>query len=212
MTPRSVHKDKLHGLYVITDENLISEDNFENAIESALRGGARIIQYRDKSGNLEKRHKQARALHALCQKYQATSIINDDIELAKAVNADGVHLGKNDADLSSARQTLGNDAIIGVSCYNDISLALHAEENQADYIAFGAIFSSSTKPDAVVAGLGIIAKARQQLNLPICTIGGITEKNIQQVIQRGATMTAVISSVFSAKDIKQTTINLNQYF
>lgn len=206
------HKDQLKGLYAITDENLIPEKYFSQIIESVLRGGANIIQYRDKSGNREKCLQQATTLRSLCQQYQSLCIINDDIELAKAVNADGVHLGKDDSSIIEARQSLGDKAIIGISCYNDLSLAIEAEKNSADYVAFGAIFSSPTKPNAIVAGLDIISQAKRQLSIPVCTIGGITEKNIQQVVQHGADMSAVISSLFSANDIKKSAIILSKHF
>lgn len=212
MTSTQAAANRLKGLYAITDDQLINRQQFSQAIESALQGGAKIIQYRDKSNDQQKRFQQATILRTLCQQYQATSIINDDIELAKAVAADGVHLGKNDASLTRARQLLGDKAIIGVSCYNELRLALEAEKNRANYVAFGAIFSSSTKPNAVVAGLDIIAAAKQQLSIPVCTIGGITDKNIPQVVKQGADMAAVISSLFSAHDIKHTAQNLSQYF
>ncbi len=123
-----------------------------------------------------------------------------------------MHLGKDDFSLTIARQVLGENAIIGVSCYNDLNLAREAENNNADYVAFGAIFSSATKPEANVAGLDIITKAKQQLSIPVCTIGGITQENIQQVIQQGADMAAVISGIFSADNIKQSTTTLSQFF
>ncbi len=211
------HKDKLKGLYAITDENLISEKNFESVVEAALQGGARLIQYRDKSDNVQKRLLQAGTLRSLCEQYQAVCLINDDIELAKAVDAHGVHLGKDDVSINRARQRLGENAIIGVSCYNDLKLAITAEKNTADYVAFGAIFSSPTKPDAVVAGLDIISISQQQLSIPVCAIGGITNDNINQLIQHGADMTAVISCLFSANDIKPSIIkkrakSLSQHF
>lgn len=212
MTPLSSSKNRLNGLYVITDENLISEKNFTSVIEAALQGGTRLIQYRDKSGNVQKRLQQASALRSLCQQYQAIFLINDDIDLAEAVNAHGVHLGKDDASITRARQLLGKNAIIGVSCYNDLKLAIMAEKKTADYVAFGAIFSSPTKPDAVVSGLDIISTARQQCSIPICAIGGITGDNINQVIQCGANMTAVISSLLSTDDIKQTATLMSQCF
>ncbi|MCK4834222.1 MAG: thiamine phosphate synthase [Gammaproteobacteria bacterium] len=205
-------KDKLRGLYAITDENLITEDHFSEVIEAALQGGASIIQYRDKSKDKQKRLQQASTLRKLCHQYQAICIINDDIELARAVNADGVHLGRDDAKLSHARQTLGDDAIIGISCYNDIELALNAERNSADYVAFGTMFSSSTKPEAVTARPEIISQAKQQLSIPVCAIGGITDKNIQQVILHHSDMAAVINSLFAASDIKSTANSLSQYF
>ena len=212
MTTGNSHKEKLKGLYAITDQQLITEENFSASIEATLQGGTRIIQYRDKSDKQNKRLQQASLLRALCHQYHAICIINDDIELARAVNAHGVHLGKDDLSLTMARQMLGENAIIGVSCYNDLDRAMAAENNKADYVAFGAIFSSTTKPEANVAGLDIITKAKQQLSIPICTIGGITQENIQQVIQQGTDMAAVISGIFSAENIKQSTAALSQFF
>jgi thiamine-phosphate pyrophosphorylase len=208
----SNHKDQLKGLYAITDENLISEQYFNQAVESALKGGAKIIQYRDKSSDQQKRLIQATALRLLCKRYEALCIINDDIELAKAIDADGVHLGRGDSTIKKARKILGNDAIIGVSCYNDLTLAIDAEKNTADYVAFGAIFSSTTKPDATVAGLDIISQAKRQLSIPVCTIGGITKDNLQLVVQHGADMSAVISSLFSSSDILQSANRLSKHF
>ena len=211
-TTSDAHKDKLKGLYAITDESLIAEELFDEIIESALLGGARIIQYRDKSDNQQKRLQQAHSLRSLCTQYNATCIINDDIELARAVNADGVHLGKDDTALSNARQILGEDAIIGISCYNDIGLALAAEKNSADYVAFGTMFSSPTKPDAVTAGPDMISQAKTQLSVPVCAIGGITGENIHQLIQHHTDMAAVISSLFAADDIKHQAHLLSQHF
>ena len=208
----STHADKLKGLYAITDEHLIAETHFIQMVELALQGGARIIQYRDKSDHRQKRLAQASALRAICDQYQATLIINDDIKLASTVNADGVHLGKDDSQITEARQVLGDNCIIGISCYNDIDLAINAEKNSADYVAFGAMFSSPTKPEAVTADLEIISAAKQQLSIPVCVIGGITGNNIHQVIEHGADMTAVISSLFSTDDIKHRAQTLSQHF
>ena len=206
------HKEKLKGLYAITDDHLIPEEHFSQAVESALQGGAKIIQYRDKSSNQQKRLQQASTLNALCKQYQALCIINDDIELTKAVNADGVHLGKDDALITLARQQLGENAIIGISCYNDLNLAIAAEKNSADYVAFGAMFSSSTKPEAINADMALIPEAKQTLSIPVCAIGGITDSNIQQLIQQGVDMTAVINSLFSAGNIKDAANRLSKNF
>ena len=206
------HKDHLKGLYAITDEHLIPEKHFNQIVESALQGGAKIIQYRDKSNDQEKRLHQAATLQSLCQKYKSLCIINDDIQLAKEINADGVHLGKDDNSIAEARRVLGNDAIIGVSCYNDLSLAIDAERNSADYVAFGAIFPSPTKPNAAVADLDIISHAKSKLSIPICVIGGITEINIHQVVEHGSDMAAVISSLFSVNDTKDTAATFSSHF
>ncbi len=208
----NTHADKLKGLYAITDEQLMTEQCFAQKAEAALQGGVKIIQYRDKSDDAKKRFQQASLLSSLCKQYQAICIINDDIELAKSVNAHGVHLGKDDASISNARQLLGENAIIGISCYNNIELAITAEKNAASYVAFGAMFSSPTKPDAIGAGPEIISTAKQQLATPVCAIGGITDKNIKQLIQQGTDMAAVISGLFAADDIKSTANLLSRHF
>ncbi len=207
-----INQNCLRGLYAITDDHLIPEEHFSQAVELALQGGTKIIQYRDKSDDQQKRLQQANTLRTLCTEYDAICIINDDIELAKTVKADGVHLGQDDTALVNARSTLGEDAIIGISCYNDIELALTAEKNSADYVAFGAMFSSPTKPDAVTAGPDIISRAKKQLSVPVCAIGGITDKNIHQLVQQQSDMAAVISSLFAADDIKQRAKLLSQHF
>jgi len=194
----------LRGLYAITDEELIPESAFAVTIEQALRGGASIIQYRDKSGNEQKRLEQASVLRALCSEYTASLMINDDITLAKAVAADGVHLGEDDASIDQARSLLGRQTIIGVSCYNQLQRAIEAEAAGADYVAFGAIFTSSTKPAARPASCELISEAKSQLDIPVCAIGGIDITNVARVIDAGADMTALISGLFSAADIKHT--------
>ena len=212
MNAESSHTEKLKGLYAITDENLLDEENFKQSVEFALQGGSRIIQYRDKSQNQNKRLRQATLLRTLCTQYHATCIINDDIELALAVHADGVHLGRDDVSISQARQILGENCIIGISCYDDLSLALAAEKNRANYVAFGAMFASPTKPEASNASPLLIAKAKEQLSIPVCAIGGITPKNITQVIEQGADMAAVISGLFASDNIKNTASFLSRHF
>jgi len=212
VSAESSHQKKFKGLYAITDENLISEENFELAITSALQGGSRIIQYRDKSDNQKKKLQQASRLRSLCTQYHAICIINDDIELAIAINADGIHLGRDDISITQARKRLGVNSLIGISCYNDLDLALSAEKNQANYVAFGAIFSSPTKPNTSNAELSLITAAKEQLSIPVCAIGGITEKNISQAIEHGADMAAVISGLFSSDNIKNTASILSNKF
>ena len=208
----SAHIARLQGLYAITDEKLIPEAHFSSIVDQALQGGTRIIQYRDKSNSRQKRLEQAMLLTKLCKQYQALCIINDDVELAAAVNADGVHLGKDDVRLAEARNRLGENAIIGISCYNDISLAINAKKNGADYVAFGAMFSSPTKPEAVNAPLELITQAKQQLDIPVCTIGGINADNASRLVSQGADMIAVISTLFAADSIKKTAQQLASCF
>ncbi|VAW59917.1 Thiamin-phosphate pyrophosphorylase [hydrothermal vent metagenome] len=177
-------------------------EHFAPMAEAALCAGASILQYRDKSANTDKRLEQAKNLKKLCLKYNATFIINDDISLAKEVNADGVHLGRNDPPVKEAREQLGPDKIIGISCYNQLSLAIEAIQQDADYIAFGSFFNSSIKPDAPVASANLIAELKQTSNIPICCIGGINIDNCTPLLSSGADMLAVISEVFSSTDEK----------
>ncbi len=202
----------LRGLYAITDSKLIPEDDFANAVQQALAGGARVIQYRDKTQNQVKRFKQVQTLSQLCRQYQVPLIINDDIELAKSVDAAGVHLGKEDEKLAVARQMLGKQAIIGVSCYNQLDLALQAAQAGANYIAFGSFFPSSTKPQAIRADIELIHQAKQQLNLPIVAIGGITHENGEKLILAGADCLAVIHHVFGQQDIYLAAKEFAQFF
>ncbi|MGD2055091.1 MAG: thiamine phosphate synthase [Gammaproteobacteria bacterium] len=199
-----MNRKRLRGLYAITDEKLISETDFTVAIEQALSGGAAIIQYRDKSANTNKRLEQALALRTLCNEYNARLIINDDINLAKTVAADGVHLGENDISIDQARLELGAEAIIGISCYNLIERALDAQSAGADYVAFGAVYTSSTKPEARQASCELIRDAKARLEIPVCAIGGINKSNAGSVIDAGADMTAVISGLFADPDIRHT--------
>jgi len=202
---------KLQGLYVITDETLLPPTIFSAVVEQALKGGAKIIQYRDKSDDSKKRLKQARQIKELCEQYQATFIINDDVALAKKVDADGVHLGQDDESLMSARNILGDDKIIGVSCYKYLDLAVQAQKKGADYIAFGRFFASQIKPHAAQASVDLLTQAKA-LGLPICGIGGIDQHNASELITAGADMLAVISAVFASDDIQQNSRTLSQLF
>ena len=202
----------MQGLYVITDSNLISEINFIKSIEQAIIGGAKIIQYRNKNKQSHKYIDLAIALKDLCQQYKIPLIINDDIQLAKQIKADGVHLGKDDLKLSMARNILGNDAIIGISCYNKISLAQQAIANGASYIAFGSFFSSSTKPQATPCNIDILRQARKTFTCPIVAIGGITPNNGSELITAGADCLAVIHGVFGQPDITSAAQKYSQLF
>jgi thiamine-phosphate pyrophosphorylase len=189
----------LKGLYIITDGS--TGDVLLGKVEQALRGGAAIVQYRDKSMDAARREQEAAALRALCRTHNALFIINDDVALAKTVQADGVHVGKDDAALAAAREYLGAAALIGVSCYNRLELAQQAVQQGADYIAFGSFFPSPTKPHAPRATLELLQAARRQFSLPLCAIGGITLENAPDLLDNGADMLAVISDVFNSPDI-----------
>jgi thiamine-phosphate pyrophosphorylase len=198
---KALNKQPLRGLYLITDEALIPQSQFSTVVEQALRGGARIIQYRDKSANNFKRLQQATELKKLCRDYHAVLIINDDIKLALQIDADGIHIGSQDTTPGDARKLLGNK-IIGVSCYNRFDMAVDAAKNGADYLAFGSFFASSTKPDAVRADTPLILRAKTELHLPVCAIGGITVDNVTPLIQSGADMVAVITDILASNNIE----------
>jgi len=194
-------RERIGGLYAITPASPPPGHSMVSAAEEAIRGGARLIQYRDKGGDARKRRDSAAALVALCRSAGVPLIINDDVELTLQVGADGVHLGRHDGDPRKARTRLGPGAILGVSCYDDLELAVEAERAGASYVAFGSFFPSATKPGAVRPPLALLTRARQRLGLPLVAIGGITPENAGSLIAAGAHALAVVSGVFEASDI-----------
>ena len=199
---------KLSGLYAITTPS----ENLPQQVEAAIAGGARVIQYRDKSSDQPLRLEQAQQLSLICRAAKIPLIINDDVELAARVSAAGVHLGRDDIALFNARRDLGGDAIIGISCYNDLDLALQAQRQGADYIAFGSFFDSPTKPLAVRADSSLLQRAQQELQIPVVAIGGITQENGKILIEAGADMLAVISALFAQADVEQASRSFAQLF
>ena len=197
-------RTRLSGLYGITDSSLQpTTQDLLTAAEQALDGGMKMLQYREKRLPTAQQESQAKQLRQLCIQYDALLIVNDDVELALAVDAHGVHLGKSDGNTGLARQQLGSDRIIGTSCYNQIELAIQAQEQGADYVAFGRFFDSLTKPDAVQAMPELLTRAKKQLSIPLCAIGGIRLDNALVVVEQGADMIAVIHDLFSAQDVQQ---------
>ncbi|MDR9480464.1 MAG: thiamine phosphate synthase [Spiribacter sp.] len=193
----------IRGLYAITDARWPRPVALEPAVAAALRGGARIIQYRDKSTDRERRLAEASALASLCAQAGALFIVNDDAALAQAVGADGVHVGEHDAAVSDARAQLGEAAIVGVSCYGDLDRAQRAAAAGASYLAFGSVYPSPTKPQAPTVPLAIFAEARALTDLPLVAIGGINADNIASVRAAGADAIALVDAVFGAQDIEQ---------
>ena len=191
------------GLYAITSQAICRDTTvLVAAVKAALDGGAVMIQYRDKLASVMQRHERAQALLALCRRNGVPLLINDDLELAAAIGADGVHLGASDAPLAQARTRLGSGAIIGVTCANSLERAVQAAAGGANYIALGRFFPSRTKPEAPQATLELLTEVHHALpRTPICAIGGITPDNAAAVIERGASMLAAIEAVFGAGDI-----------
>ena len=184
------------GLYAITDG---PRPDLLTAAEAALRGGAVILQYRDKTTDAPRRDIEARALAALCARYDVPLIINDDVELAAGVGAAGVHLGEDDGDPDGARARLGSGAIIGVSCYDSLARARAGAAAGADYLAFGAFYPTATKPNARRATPELL-RAAQDFGLPRVAIGGITPDNARPLLDAGADFLAVVSGVFGEPD------------
>jgi thiamine-phosphate pyrophosphorylase len=196
------------GLYVITDG---PRPDLLEAVRQALTGGARLVQYRDKTNESTRRHAEAATLLALCREHSAPLIINDDIALAHAIGADGVHLGETDGGIAEARNLLGPDAIIGVSCYDSLERAQEAARQGASYVAFGAFFASPTKPFARRASLDLLRHSAT-LGVPRVAIGGITPENGTDLVAAGADYLAVISGVFGAADIRAAAQRFSQLY
>jgi thiamine-phosphate pyrophosphorylase len=193
-------KPELRGLYAITPEHA-DGNRLLSAVEAALSGGCRIVQYRDKTSAMPECVARARALRELTRRHNAKLLINDDLALAVLVDADGVHLGKDDGNLMAARAMLGPKRILGASCYADFAAAQTAEAAGVDYVAFGAVYPSPTKPNAPLAGTDLFFAAKTRLTAASCAIGGITLANAPPLIAAGADLLAVITDLFSAPDI-----------
>ena len=199
------------GIYAITDCANTTEQELLEKSENILKTGIALFQYRNKESDQQKKKRLVQELQSLCHQYNVPFIVNDDVLLAKDISADGVHLGKDDGDIHLARKTLGAK-IIGISCYNDIDRATEAEKSGADYIAFGAFFTSITKPDAKKAEIDLVKQAKLQLSIPIVAIGGITPENAKQLIDVNIDYLAVISGLYSASDTIKATQNYNDLF
>lgn len=191
----------LQGLYAITIDTQPAEQLLP-AVQAALLGGCRIVQYRSKHPDNSRRQAEAHALLGLCRQYGARLLVNDDVALARLIGASGVHLGQEDMPITQARAMLGPDAIIGITCHGSLPLALAAQSAGADYVAFGRFFASGTKPSAPPASLQVLRDARQQLQIPVVAIGGITLDNAPSVLTAGAGMLAVAGDLFNAGDIE----------
>ena len=202
---------RITGLYAVTPDEP-DTPRLLTRVEAALAGGAQALQYRNKSADGKLRLAQGRALAALCRKYRRPLIINDHLDLALALDADGLHLGSEDGALTDAKARLGDKKILGASCYDRLESALEAQRAGATYVAFGSFFPSSVKPGAVRAPLSLIGAARRQLSVPVVAIGGITLDNAPRLIDAGADGVAVISALFDAPDVQAAAIDFSALF
>lgn len=195
-------------IYALTDDNLTPCETIEKQIIEILENGIKFVQYRSKKQLQNK--DLIKKLISLCEDFNAKFIINDNIKLAKELNAHGVHIGKDDENLNNTINFLGKKFIVGVSCYNNITLAKNAQNNGATYVAFGSAFKSPTKPNAIVSGIEIIKKAKDELHIPICIIGGINEENISTVIKKAPDMIAIVNAIYKPNSITENLINLKK--
>lgn len=186
---------RLQGLYAITDEILTPDATVEKQVREALEAGIKIVQYRNKSATDAQAQELCESLQAMCKAYGALFIIDDRAHLAYKIGADGLHIGKDDISLRQAREIFPH-GIIGVSCYGSVKKALQAQEEGADYVAFGSFFPSPTKPHSGIVSQSVITKAKELLNIPVCVIGGINEQNISELAAFKPDMISVVSAVF----------------
>ncbi len=202
---------RVEGLYAITPDVADTAD-LVTMTQQVLAGGARLIQYRNKTADVALRLKQAHALVNLCQKFNVPLIINDHPDLAVEVGAEGVHIGQGDASITEVRRRLGPGKIIGVSCYNRLESAIRAERQGADYVAFGAFFISVTKPGAETASIDLLSLAKQKLHVPLVAIGGITPCHAIELICLGADAIAASNALFRARNIQSAAKHYSRLF
>lgn len=206
-----INVSSINGLYAITPD-ISDTELLIKKVEAALQGGINVLQYRNKQANHKLQTQQARELLPLCKQYNVPLIINDSVKLCLTLDADGVHLGADDGNLTEVKVRIGANKILGASCYNRFDLALNAQNQGADYVAFGACFASNIKPNAPVADLSLFSRARAELNVPSVAIGGINLQNAPQIIHAGANAIAVIQAIFTADDVKSTSQQFSQLF
>jgi thiamine-phosphate pyrophosphorylase len=192
----------IRGLYAITPDEADTAA-LVRMVESTLSAGTRLLQYRNKTADAALRREQLRALAPLCERYGCTLVVNDDWQAAIELGIRAVHIGGEDGDAAAVREAVGPEVILGVSCYASLERAA-AVAPYADYLAFGSVFPSSTKPQAVSAALGLLGEARR-FGKPVVAIGGINARNVGQTMDRGADAVAVISAVFEAEDVAKAT-------
>lgn len=197
-------------LYAITDRHWLNGESLYQQVEKALQGGVTFLQLREKNLDKELFMKEAREIKELCRKYKVPFIINDNVEIAKAIDADGVHVGQSDMEAGDVRKRLGADKIIGVSA-KTVEQALLAEKHGADYLGVGAVFSTSTKTDATGVSHETLRDICQAVKIPVVAIGGITKDNVNELSGYGADGIAVISAILAQENITEAAKDLKQH-
>ncbi len=191
----------LKGLYVVTPD-WDDTDKLIAATESALIGGAQLVQYRHKTADAVLRREQAAALLDMCRKYGIPFIVNDHVDVCLEIDADGIHVGGTDQSVAAVRALVGPDKIVGASCYGTLQLAINAQANGASYVAFGGFYPSRVKKYDFKTPVDIVSQAKAQLSVPVVVIGGMTQDNALPLIAEGADMVAAISSVYMVDDVE----------
>lgn len=194
---------KLSGLYPLSDASLVSYEDLPFALELMFHTGVTVFQLREKCHDKSHIFDTCRQIRSLCDEYEALFIVDDDVEFAAMVGADGVHIGKDDMSIEEARTILGHDKIVGVSCYGDLDRAINMQKRGADYVAFGSFYPSNTKPNAPVVSKSVLMNAKELLDIPICAIGGISSDKVRELTGVGADMVAVISDIWSAPNLRE---------
>lgn len=194
-------------VYAVTDRSWLHGENLYSQVEKAIKGGATFIQLREKELDEEQLLNEAMEIKELCKRYHVPFVINDNVELALKVEADGVHVGQSDMEAGNVRDKLGEDKIIGVSTQT-VEQALLAEKQGADYLGVGAVFPTGTKLDAVEVGYDRLQEICNAVHIPVVAIGGITRENIIQLKGSGVSGVAVVSAIFASKDIEAATKEL----
>ena len=201
----------IKGLYAITPD-MADSNSLLLKTQLAIEGGAFMVQYRSKIQDRDVKMQQCAAILRLCREYKIPCIVNDDVDMCRVLEADGVHLGKKDDNIAEVRSILGEDAIIGSSCYDQLNRAKLAQKEGASYVAFGAMFETYTKPNAPRATLELLREAKSQIQIPIVAIGGITMNNAHDVIETGIDAIAVINSLYESNSINETAETLSSMF
>lgn len=194
-------------LYAVTDRHWLNGETLYSQVEKALKGGATFIQLREKKLDEGSFLEEAKEIQKLCKEYNVPFVINDNVEIAKKINADGVHVGQSDMEAQNVREILGDDKIIGVSAQT-VEQALLAEKHGADYLGVGAVFKTGSKDDAEEVSHDELERICKAVSIPVIAIGGITHDNVKELAGRGIVGIAVISAIFAQKDIEYATKEL----